>query len=100
MFLYQVMQISNGGALRFNCQHINYKQLWSVELHEEPSWGNVKYLYKKDITNTNSCISSEIKTYDMFFELPHLVTEQEEIAYYDNLETAIYYAMLVLNKNK
>lgn len=96
MFLYQDLQISTGGTLRFKFETINNRHVWSVELREDPGWGNVKYLYKKDITHD----AIQLKTYDVSFELPQTVTSKHEIAYYDNLEVAIYYSLFVLNKNK
>jgi hypothetical protein len=90
------MQISTGGTLRFKFQNISNVHTWSVELREDPGWGNVKYLYKKDVSKN----SFEIKTWDMSFELPHTVAENQEIAFFDNLEYAINYALAILNKNK
>lgn len=94
MFLYHDMQISTGGTLRFKFQNINNRHMWSIELREDPGWGSVKYLYKKDIS-PNALV---LKTYDVSFELPQTITEKHEISYFDNLEYAINYALAILNK--
>ena len=94
MFLYQDLQISTGGTLRFKFENLNNRHVWSIELREDPGYGNVKYLYKKDVT-PNALL---LKTYEMAFDLPQTITKKHEIAYFDNLEYAINYALTILNK--
>ncbi len=99
MFIYHDMQVSTGGTLRFKFFKEENKHLWGVEYREDPGWGVVKYLCRKNITPNTNITLFIVPTYRYEFLTLEEVEENNftEVAYFDSYEYSLNYALLTLS---